>query len=59
VIGSFVLMNLLEGFAFGVLTFPMMSIYIMLALGGFIAEQYSGATMLASDSEDEWQAYPV
>lgn len=59
VIGSFVLMNLLEGFAFGVLTFPMMSIYIMLALGGFIAEQYSGATMLASDSEDEWQAYPA
>jgi hypothetical protein len=59
VIGSFVLMNFLEGFAFGVLTFPMMSTYVMLALGGFLTEQYAGGVVTAPESEDDWQAHPA
>jgi hypothetical protein len=58
-IGSFVIMNILEGFAFGVLTFPMMTIYVMLALGGFLAERYSMAGIGELQDLDDWEASPA
>lgn len=58
-IGSFVIMNVLEGFAFGVLTFPMMTLYVTLALGGFLAERYSAADAAALQDFDDWEASPA
>jgi hypothetical protein len=58
-IGSFVIMNILEGFAFGVLTFPMMTIYVILALGGFLTERYSMAGMAALQDLDDWETSPA
>jgi hypothetical protein len=55
--GSWLAMNFFEGFAFGVLSFPMMALYTMLALGGFLAERRAGVAKAPQDLSDGLDAY--
>jgi hypothetical protein len=53
-IGSFVIINVFEGFAFGVLTFPMMSIYLVLSLGGFLFDHYAASVPAGEVGDGDW-----
>jgi hypothetical protein len=54
VIGSFVIINVFEGFAFGVLTFPMMAIYLVLAAGGFLFDRYPSSVTIGEIGDSDW-----
>ena len=56
---TLLLQNVYEGMAFGVLTLPVMSMYLSFALGAYLREQDLGAAVVeegSSSSDHEWVA---
>ena len=51
--GAIIVVNAFEGFAVGVLTFPVMAMYAVFAVGGFLNDEAAVPSM----ADEDWQSY--